>query len=774
MDKNKETQKKRTRYKAIDPQGKFTGWVKKLNFESYFFGKSFAQLNKAFSLERLLHLTLFSVVLSAVIYFKVGTTPDYKIDDIAVKDFTSPASFELVDKEATDHSKKEALKGVLPIFNLSHTIYDQALDQIFTSFKEAQKNPEMTRVEFEELLGAELKSRDFEWLKKSEFSDEISQTLRQIIEYWGTLYIANQPKQHLTRGQNKYIVFRPFKSSGEEVLVDEKQVIDIRSLGNFESVDVQMLKKWSVIDKKRLYKIALNFLKPNLVFDSNKTEATKKLIVEKIIPTVISVKKNHVVIPAGTVIRQSHVNILEKIKKLQPMDGKGASFLLVALFLLFVSLILSSYVKHLDYFFSGESFFTPVLFATTLISVVIWKLFYFISSASMNQFFAHSIESLSFVFATPYVLASMIGTMILRSPLVLGLYILFSSLVFVLVLQPEQSFSVFVVVFFTGLVAARKLYDCETRRDIYIGGVHAALTSTSLLLISSLIFNESLPHFQLFILAICCFFGALFSLLLSFAFIPLLENFFQVTTNLKLLDLASMNHPILQQLIVKAPGTYHHSMVVGSMVEAAARDIGLRALLGKVMGYFHDIGKLEHASYFIENQKKSENPHDHISPYLSKTIIMAHVKDGAEMALKHNLGKEIVDGIMQHHGTTCIRYFFEKAKDLNDHEQKLDDQEFRYAGPKPQFKESALLMIADSIEAAARSIDHPTPAKLSTLVEKMVEKKFTDGQLDECNLSFEELSKIKSAFYRIIVGVYHSRIEYPEDEKVSVKKISHV
>src|SRR5690606_9540551 len=237
---------------------------------------------------------------------------------------------------------------------------------------------------------------------------------------------------------------------------------------------------------------------------------------------------------------------------------------------------------------------------------------------------------------------------------------------------------------------------------------------------------------------------------------------FNYTTDVKLLELSNLNHPLLKEMIVKAPGTYHHSMLVGSMVEAAAEEIGANPLLGKVMCYYHDIGKMEHANYFIENQKPGLNPHDHISPFMSKTLLIAHVKDGVEMGMTYKLGQPIIDGILQHHGTTLISYFYNKALDMkNDGDPEFSEDEFRYPGPKPQFREAALCMLADSIEAASRSLDEPTPQRLQNIVRNIIQRKFSDGQLDECTLSLKDITKIENAFIRILLGIYHQRIDYP-------------
>jgi cyclic-di-AMP phosphodiesterase PgpH len=257
--------------------------------------------------------------------------------------------------------------------------------------------------------------------------------------------------------------------------------------------------------------------------------------------------------------------------------------------------------------------------------------------------------------------------------------------------------------------------------------------------------------------------GGILSSFVAMTFVPLLESLFNYTTDIKLLELSSLNHPLMQDMRMKAPGTYHHAMNVGSMVDEAAQVIGANPLLGKVMAFYHDIGKMEHAQYFIENQRRGHNPHNDISPHMSKTIIIAHVKDGAEMAIDHKLGQAIVDGSLQHHGTTLISYFYNRALESQDEDTtgQIEESEFRYPGPKPQFKEAALVMLADSIEATARSLDEPTPGRLNSIVENVIESKFMDGQLDECNLSIQDLAKIKEVFKRGLLGIYHQRMDYP-------------
>ena len=229
------------------------------------------------------------------------------------------------------------------------------------------------------------------------------------------------------------------------------------------------------------------------------------------------------------------------------------------------------------------------------------------------------------------------------------------------------------------------------------------------------------------------------------------------------MELANLNQPLFQQMIIEAPGTYHHSIIVSSLAESAAEAISANALLTKVSAYYHDIGKLKKPQYFIENQPNSDNRHDKLSPKMSSLIIMSHVKDGCELAAKAKLGRQIINIIRQHHGTSIISFFYDKAKkDKNESLRSLSENDFRYPGPKPQTKEAGLIMLADVIEASSRTLTNPTPARIKSLVRERIEGIYMDGQLDECELTLSNLNTIAETFTKILTGIFHHRIDYPE------------
>jgi hypothetical protein len=249
--------------------------------------------------------------------------------------------------------------------------------------------------------------------------------------------------------------------------------------------------------------------------------------------------------------------------------------------------------------------------------------------------------------------------------------------------------------------------------------------------------------------------------------LPLVEKLFKVQTDLSLIELGDPAHPLLQELVRRAPGTYNHSITVASLAEAAAEAIGARALLVRVGAYFHDIGKMLKPGYFAENQGQGDNRHRSLVPAMSTLVIIAHVKDGADLARQSKVPEPIIDFIQQHHGTTLVEYFYRQAsesKKADPNGSEVDESSFRYPGPKPQTKEAGILMLADAVESASRVLVEPTPARIGSLVEDISRKRLLDGQFDECGLTLEEVRQINDSLIKSLTAVYHGRVKYPGQE----------
>jgi len=368
------------------------------------------------------------------------------------------------------------------------------------------------------------------------------------------------------------------------------------------------------------------------------------------------------------------------------------------------------------------------------------------------------IEALHYVF--PVAAGAMLVRFVLSESSALFFAIIFSSLAGILL---GNSLSFFLLAMVSSMVAADRIARAKDRAGLFRAGFVTGGVSFGLVIFVQLAAAKGIGV-EALLCGLFAFISCAFVLpAVVLALTPLAEGVFGYASDVKLLELANLNHPALKELVLNAPGTYHHSIVMGSLVEAAAEAIGANPLLARSCAYYHDIGKGRNPAYFGENQK-AENPHDTLAPSMSAVIIKRHVTEGLEMAREYKLPQRVADGIPEHHGTRLVGYFFHKAqKELEGRAdaKPLDEAMFRYPGPKPQSRETALLMIADACEAASRSMPEPTTDKLRALVQKMINLVFSEGQLDECELTLKDLHLIAESFTRTLEGIYHARPQYP-------------
>ncbi|OGW96427.1 MAG: hypothetical protein A2Z81_00170 [Omnitrophica WOR_2 bacterium GWA2_45_18] len=319
------------------------------------------------------------------------------------------------------------------------------------------------------------------------------------------------------------------------------------------------------------------------------------------------------------------------------------------------------------------------------------------------------------------------------------------------------------LIFFVGsLAGSYGVRDARRRSQLISGGLLVSVSQVTCLLLLN-------PHLD-FILTNNFLAQYLYPLVLNgvisaffvMTTLKIFESLFGVLTNFSLLELSDFNQPLLKRMVLEAPGSYQHSLVVSNLSEAAADAIGANALLARVGAYYHDIGKMVKPEYYVENQLMGINKHDTMEPSISRLVVLNHVKEGMELARKYKLNQKIIDFIPQHHGTSVMYYFYQKSLEGAEEGKSMEEENFRYPGPKPQIPETAIVLLADSAEGATRALEDPTPNKIEETVKKIVNNKFIDGQLDECHLTLKEIDKISSTFIRILSAMYHARVKYPE------------
>lgn len=493
--------------------------------------------------------------------------------------------------------------------------------------------------------------------------------------------------------------------------------------------------------------ILSGILIPNSMVDEQETEKQKNDFIETYkLENPVMIYKNERFIRKEDIITADKLDVMRRLGLLDEQNGPDYLFL-VSVFVLLLTLwsILALFMKH----FARKTFENRnelLLMATVIVLTVILA---FMSKEFIPEYPSY----ITLGFIAPVLIVIFLNVQI---AVVVNLVITLSvSLIF----RDNLTFIIMYVI--SGTIAAFVSANANQRRKISLSGI--VIGVVNILVVACIGTIEKKDWTSILYEGGIAFVNGILSIILAIGILPFLEGIFNLITPLKLLELADPNHPLLKRLLMEAPGTYHHSLMVGNLAEAAVRQIGGNALLARVGAYFHDVGKLKRPNFFKENQM-SENPHDRITPNLSTLVITSHTKDGEQLAIKHKLPRAVRDIIVQHHGTTLVAYFYHKAKQS---EKGIDVKEsnFRYEGPKPQSREAAVVLLADSVEAAVRSLPDKTKGKIEGLIRKIIKDKLDDGQLDNCDLTLKDMNEIANAFMTVLSGFFHERTEYPDLEK---------
>ncbi len=492
------------------------------------------------------------------------------------------------------------------------------------------------------------------------------------------------------------------------------------------------------------------YLRPNAFIDYEMTRQKQEEAMALVAPTMISIKESEKIIGEGEIVSEEH---LAKLQALGLTRTKLPWTSVMGIFLLTVMLT----VLVLFYLFqqNREIYDHPGhIYLLAIIVIAVLAVGKAIIAINVNQWPEFGAQ---FGYMVPLAAAGMLIAILLDSRLAVLVVAVMS---FMLAIMTDHQLRFGLVGLIGGITGVYGVSKLSQRGDLVRAGFYTSGANVAAIFIVGLVTGTPLGLLISTSLALGITSGILSSILTNGS-LPFLEHTFQITSPVRLLELSHPNNVLLKKLLTEAPGTYHHSIIVGNLAEAAADVVGGESLLVRVGAYYHDIGKIKRPYFFIENQMTCDNPHDKIAPSLSTLILTSHVKDGVEMAREHKLPQRIIDIIEQHHGSGLVSYFYHKALE-SDRTETVTEEEFRYEGPKPQTKEAALVMLADSVEAAVRSLQNRTAGRVEGLVRKIIKDKLNDGQLDECDLTLKDLDVIAAAFVRVLTGIFHSRIEYPD------------
>lgn len=737
-----------------------------------------------------LSILVFAMVAAFVTTFSVQRIPK-TIEEgaIATRDIKADRNYEIVDQESTNKLKQEATEQVLPVYNFDgstaqgvsariHEAFDKMRSRLAVQQTKEKKRAEISegeirelKEEFAEILGADISNEHFSALLKENLSQRVEQTLASVL-----IPKLMQPivaeKGTLAAERERGITLRYVRPDGEQVIIDkESTVTDPSQIATTEDVRQRIAKMTIQRERFRtpeaaaaIISIAQALVVPNVGLDIEETNSRREAAESGVQNVTIRIKAGEMIIRNGSRYEARHIKILSGISRengrgIYPLEFLG-SVLFIVLLIVLIYYFSERYIRR----------FHPVRRDYTLMAVlalanlIVMRIgFSTVPVAHEVMFVEIPISAL--IYAVPVASGAMLLRMFLHAEDAF-IFAVLISLLSSLFAETDLPFAVFC--FISNVVGITAIANTDKRSAIIragvITGAIGAVAVLGIKLVGMVAVTGQIVFADVVWHMVSAFFGGLWCAILIMILAPLVESLLGYTSDIKLLELANLNHPLLRELIVRAPGTYHHSHLVGILAEAAAEAIGANPLLVRVGAYYHDIGKIRKPLYFVENSKEGDDRHLKLSPHMSALIVSSHVKEGMEMGEEAGLPRSIINMIPQHHGTRLISFFFEKAKQQAG-DENIKEEDFHYPGPKPQSREAAILMLADIAEASVRSLKEKGPARMQQTVQRVINDCFADEQLSECELTLHDLNEIARAFLHILYGIYHQRIEYPKDQR---------
>ncbi|MBF0481785.1 MAG: HDIG domain-containing protein [Desulfovibrionaceae bacterium] len=680
--------------------------------------------------------------------------------EIASQDVAATMDLRIEDREATLRRRAQVAENQPPVFDLNPAAFETLRKNVFDVLDRVRSGSddlERLRWEVSEELNTEISKDTVVVWRQADFADQLAD---QAMSWLKTAYADGVVARKSALGALKNgMIVRDLASGMETIRANFEGVNDIESLKEgLEQLLKRDLKK-NLRTRKAVNTLVGAFVEPDLTLNQTLTQSRQAEAVASVEPILHQIKKGEIIVRQGERVSQEEQRQLQMLsnssgKHLQYVRALGifgVEFLfLFGLHLAFIKKRGLWWLSDRDWLFMGTVLLIFALGAKTL-------------DMARHSLWEYPALRLAGYPSFMLPVAGAAGVLALFFPKTICFFMTM-LLSFAAAYIGGGGLPLFSFYFIGGMSYTFLIKRSETRAE-FMNSIFPLAAIFVLLTIALHMIDyrgvEALGGGLAMALA-----NALFCQLCGLGLSPMLEIVFGYTSRFRLMELLNLEQPLLQRLMVEAPGTYHHSLIVSNMVEAGARAIGANALLAKVAALYHDIGKLKNPQYFIENQVGRENKHDKLTPAMSALILISHAKKGMEMALEYKLGPEIADLIRQHHGATLIAYFYHKAQELAEAkgEDPVAESEFRYPGPKPQTKEAGLILIADAIEASARTLVEPTPSRIKGHIENIIRKVFTEGELDESELTFKDLNQLSGTFHRILTGIFHHRVEYPREQ----------
>jgi cyclic-di-AMP phosphodiesterase PgpH len=688
------------------------------------------------SLEKLLRLWKIKKYIWGLIFFVIiililtidliPSQIDLKVGQPSKSDVASPRTITFIDKEKTEELKNIAADSANKVYEEDNNVNNRIKSSIHSLFlailikEEEDKNEEEILVEIQSKF-PDLKTDTIDVLIKADhiLKKDIEETTIKILDrYLGQKILpADLPeaKENLTQ----------------------------------EAMELDFPKEYRIA----IADIMVKYIQPNMILNEEASIKKREEAKNQVKPVERTVRQGEMIVRKGDIVSEDDIKVLEALG-LQKPQINYLNIIGIISIVITIIIIMIYYIKNYAKDIWKDQKKLILVGLLIVIIIIIAKIV-----AYFNDFYL--------LYLVPVAIAPILTTVLIGTDTAVIITVFLSFLV---ALVFNYDYNLALTSFISGLVGIFSVSKVSQRNDMVRAGFN--VSAVMLVLIIALTLVRPFDGWVLFLklMATGVINGVLVAIF-SNGLLPYLENAFDLTSSVRLLELSNPGHPLLKKLLVEAPGTYHHSVIVGNLAESAAENIGANSLLIRVGAYYHDIGKIKRPYFFSDNQFGGDNPHDKLSANLSALIIKSHIKDGIELAKEYKLPKDIIDIIKQHHGSNLISYFYQQALKDSKH-GIIEENDFRYDGPRPQSREAAIIMLADIVEAAVRSkqFNRNNYNRIEGLVRELIRNKLTEGQLDESDLTLKDLNIIANSFVKVLMGIYHHRVEYPENLVKEIKR----
>ncbi len=693
--------------------------------------------------------------------FSHAQVENYKEGEVVRRTIYAPTDIAGVDTTENEKRRREAGGAAHPVFTHDPARADRAVQTFRAAWEDLKKQSESrAQRKGEPALAGEGSVEAAQVFAARRFDeDDVNVLIEQLREATGGLIYDDKDEEHFAQEITLVDIQKP--NSQNLISLPQSRMTALSVARQNLRTRIEQLKGWSAEQKTAITPALLSLVRPNVIYDEAATKLARDSAASKALPAAISLKRNQVVARDGDTVSPQVLAQLAAIRAYGRSERPwrsiiGLLFLIVALYW-----VAWEFVDHRSTAVSlglSKRRAFALVGSAVIIQTVLLRIGFTLADFTAAQRTAPLNDPMLWSFAIPFASAALLIALLADTQLAL-ITGLFTGL-FAGMLAPNGMMMAFYAVISSSVaiygIGRYRERQSVTLAGLLVGGVNA-LMAVALMAYA----QQALPLNALLLAMGCGVGGGLLTTVFTAGGLPVNESLFGILTDVKLLELSNADLPVLGQLALRAPGTNQHSHAVGQLAEEASRAVGANPLLARIGALYHDIGKTAAPEYFVENQLRGDNPHDRLRPPQSAKIITSHVTYGIKLAKEIGLPKRIADFIPQHHGTRTLHFFLRKAQAQAAEGEEVDETEFRYPGPKPQFKEAAIMMLADSCEAAARSLARPDPENIRSIVSKIVDAIVSDGQLDECDLTLRELTTIKESMITSLTAIYHARIDYP-------------